>query len=104
MPAIPSGTLASPNSGVRPRLAAKLADMIPGAAVVAVGFTDPVTQWPHAYARAADAAGRPVQLSPVGRRVVARWVVRAYPDADWTRPHVLDLTTGQLALAPVRGR
>ncbi|MFG2918335.1 transcriptional regulator [Kitasatospora sp. NPDC048298] len=107
MPAIPSGTPTCPAPDTRPRLAAKLTDMIPGAAKVAVGFTDPVTQWPHAYARAADAAGRPVRLSPVARRVVARWVVRAYPDADWTRLYILDLTTGQLTAAdrtPVRGR
>ncbi|MFE4359912.1 transcriptional regulator [Kitasatospora sp. NPDC056800] len=107
MPAAPSGTLACPNADARPRLAAKLADMIPGAAAVTVGFTDPVTQWPHAYARATDAAGRPIRLSPVARRIVARWIVRAHPDADWTRPHLLDLADGQLAVrtdSPVRGR
>ncbi|MEE1825346.1 transcriptional regulator [Streptomyces sp. BE20] len=107
MPAIPSGTLACPPTDAGPRLAAKLADMVPGAAAVIVGFTDPATQWPHAYARATDAVGRPVRLSPVARRVVARWVLRAHPAADWTRPHILDLTTGQLTAAnhaPVRGR
>ncbi|MFE4479517.1 MULTISPECIES: hypothetical protein [Streptomycetaceae] len=107
MPATPSGTLAGPDTDARPRLAARLADMIPGAAAVTVGFTDPVTQWPHAYARATDAAGRPIRLSPVARRIVARWIVRAHPDADWTRPHLLDLADGQLAVrtdSPVRGR
>ncbi|MFF2955885.1 transcriptional regulator [Kitasatospora sp. NPDC057965] len=97
MPAIPSGTLACPPTGAGPRLAAKLADMIPGAAVT-VDFTDPATQWPHAYARATDAAGRPVRLGPVARRVVARWIVRAHPDIDWTRPHTLYLADGRLAV------
>ncbi|MFF4927133.1 transcriptional regulator [Kitasatospora sp. NPDC001261] len=107
MPAVPSGTLACPDTDARPRLAARLADMIPGAAAVIVGITDPMTQWPHAYARATDATGRPIRLSPVARRVVARWIVRAHPDADWTRPHLLDLADGQLAVrtdSPVRGR
>ncbi|MFD8320747.1 transcriptional regulator [Kitasatospora purpeofusca] len=97
MPAIPSGTLACPDTGVGPRLAAKLADMIPGAVAVTVGFTDPATKWPHAYARASTATGRPVRLSPIARRVVALWIVRAHPDADWTLPHTLHLADGRLA-------
>ncbi|MFD7902943.1 transcriptional regulator [Kitasatospora sp. NPDC059747] len=107
MHTLPGETPACPDTGRRRRLALQLAHMIPGAVAVAVSFKDPATQWPRAYARATDAAGRPLRLSLVVRRVAAQWIVRAHPNADWSRPHTLDLTTGQLAVAAcpaVRGR
>lgn len=108
MLATPSGIPACPDTDRHRRLAAQLTDMIPGAATVRVGLTDPTRQWPHPHARAADAAGEPIRLSRTTAGIAARWVLRVWPDADWTRPHHLDLATATLTrgdLAAVgRGR
>lgn len=105
---MPSETPACPDPTDRlPRLAAQLADMIPGAATLRVSLTDPEQEWPRAYARARDAAGNPVTVSRTTAVIAARWVLRAWPEADWTRPHTLDLTTATLTrsdLTTGRGR
>ncbi|MFE4826721.1 transcriptional regulator [Streptomyces sp. NPDC056672] len=97
MPAIQSGTPACPDSAARQRrLALQLADMIPGAATIRVSLRDPQVVWPHPHARVWDAEGQPIELSRTRATVAARWIVRVWPDADWTRPHTLDLASAVL--------
>ncbi|MDX3775945.1 transcriptional regulator [Streptomyces europaeiscabiei] len=96
MLATPSGTLACPDEARQHRLAAQLADMIPGAATIRVSLTDPKQTWPHPHGIAKDAAGETIELSRTTARVAARWVLRVWPDADWTRPHTFDLTAATL--------
>ncbi|MFD3836767.1 transcriptional regulator [Streptomyces sp. NPDC058642] len=96
MLATPSGTLACPDKARQHRLAAQLADMIPGAATIRVSLTDPKQTWPHPHGIAKDAAGETIELSRTTARVAARWVLRVWPDADWTRPHTFDLAAATL--------
>ncbi|OLZ72838.1 transcriptional regulator [Streptomyces sp. IMTB 2501] len=108
MLAMPSGTPACPDTGRRHRLAAQLADMIPGAATVRVSLTDPKQAWPHPHAIVNDEAGETMQLDRTTTRVAARWILRVWPHADWTRPHTFDLAgatlTGSDLAAAGRGR
>lgn len=107
MLATPSGTLACPDTARQHRLAAQLADMIPGAVTIRVSLTDPKQAWPHPHAIAKDAAGESLALSRTTVRVAARWILRVWPDADWTRPHTFDLATATLTLSDLtagRGR
>lgn len=108
MPASPSGSPACPDADRPRRLAAQLADMIPGAATVRVSLTDPTQIWPDPHAVAKDASGKPVELSRTTAKIAARWILRVWPDADWTRPHTFDLATATLTrsdlLAAGRGR
>ena len=108
MPATPSGSPACPDADRPHRLAAQLADMIPGAATVRVSLTGPTQTWPHPHAVAKDGAGKPVELSRTTAKVAARWILRVWPEADWTRPHTLDLATATLTrsdlVAAGRGR
>ncbi|MDX3586653.1 transcriptional regulator [Streptomyces europaeiscabiei] len=96
MLATPSGTPACPDNACQSRLAAQLADMIPGAATIRVSLTDPKQAWPHPHAIAKDAAGETIELNRTTARVAARWVLRVWPDADWTRPHTFDLVAATL--------
>ncbi|MET7679011.1 transcriptional regulator [Streptomyces sp. NPDC005423] len=96
MLATPSGTSACPDAARQRRLAAQLADMIPGATTIRVSLTDPNQAWPHPHAIVKDAAGEPIELSRTTARVAARWVLRVWPDADWTRPHTFDLAAASL--------
>ncbi|KOV12347.1 transcriptional regulator [Streptomyces sp. XY431] len=99
MLAMPSGTLACPDAADRHRrLAVQLADLIPGATILQVSLAHPERQWPHPHARAADSAGTRITLTRTKANIAARWVLRTWPDADWTRPHTLDLATGQLVV------
>ncbi len=99
MLAMPSGTLACPDAADRQhRLAVQLAEMIPGATVVRVSVTDPERQWPHPHARAEDSSGTPIVLTRAKAKIAARWVLRTWPDADWTQPRALDLATSQLVV------
>jgi hypothetical protein len=108
MPATPSGSPACPDADRPRRLAAQLADMIPGAATIRVSLTDPTQTWPHPHAVARDAVGQRIELSRATAKIAARWIIRVWPDADWTRPHTLDLATGTLTrsdlVAAGRGR
>lgn len=96
MPATRSGSPACPDKDRQRRLAARLADLLPGAATVQVTLTDPQAVWPHPHAVARRATGRPVELSRTASTTVARWIQRVWPDADWTQAHVLDLATATL--------
>ncbi|MDI3408929.1 transcriptional regulator [Streptomyces cavernicola] len=96
MLAMPSVTLACPDTGRQNRLAAQLADMIPGAATIRVSFSDPTQTWPHLHAIAKDEAGKTMELSRTTARVAGRWILRVWPDADWTRPHTFDLVDASL--------
>jgi len=108
MLAMPSGTPACPDTDRQQRLAAQLADMIPGAATIRVSLTDPTRTWPHPHAIAKDVAGKPVELSRTTASAAARWVLRVWPEADWTWPHTFDLTEATLTrndlVAAGRGR
>ncbi|MGF1425507.1 transcriptional regulator [Kitasatospora sp. LaBMicrA B282] len=108
MLAMPTETHLSAISPSQRRLALQLADMIPGAAIVCVSLADPRWQWPHPYTVALAASGAKLPLSRTTTKVAARWVLRTWPNADWTRPHVLDLATGQLTVGTLvsaaRGR
>lgn len=97
MPAMPSGTPACPDSADRQRrLALQLADMIPGAATIRVSLRDPRVAWPHPHARVWDTAGQPIELSRTTATIAARWILRVWPDADWTQPHIFDLVSAVL--------
>lgn len=102
------GSEVCPDTSLAHRLAVQLADMIPGAATLRVSLIAPLETWPHPHAVAKDAAGKPVELSRTTAKVAARWIMRVWPDADWTRPHTLDLTTATLTrsdlVAAGRGR
>ncbi|MDH6709108.1 hypothetical protein P3T27_005854 [Kitasatospora sp. MAA19] len=102
MPATPSGT-ARPDQERHRRLASQLNDMIPGADTLRISLTDPNHRWPHPHASAVDMAGHPIPITRVTAKVASRWVLRTWPDADWSLPHTLDLGTAELALAG-RGR
>ncbi|MFE1820797.1 transcriptional regulator [Streptomyces anulatus] len=91
MPAMPSGTPACPDTGRRHRPAAQLADMIPGAATIRVSLSDPKHLWPHPHTVVKDERGETVGLGRTTSRVAARWILRVWPDADWTRSHIFDL-------------
>lgn len=90
------GTPACPDADRPHRLAAQLADMIPDAATVRVSLADPTQAWPHPRSVATDASGRRIDLSRTTSMIAARWVLRVWPDVDWTIPHVLDLSTATL--------
>jgi hypothetical protein len=96
MHAMPSGSPACPDADRRHRLAAQLADMIPGAATIRVSLTDPQQMWPHPHALAKDAEGKPVELSRTTSKIAARLILRVWPDTDWSRPHTFDLATATL--------
>ncbi|MFJ6101854.1 transcriptional regulator [Streptomyces sp. NPDC092359] len=108
MHAMPSGTPACPDTDRQHRLAVQLVDMIPGAATVRVGLDDPKQTWPHLHAIVKSEAGRVLKPNRTTTRIAARWILRAWPETDWTRPHVLDLATATLArsalIATGRGR
>ncbi|MEU2801340.1 transcriptional regulator [Streptomyces sp. NPDC007117] len=103
MPAMPSGTPACPDTSRRHRLAAQLADMIPGAATIRVSLTDPAQVWPHPHTIVQDEAGRSMELGRTTSSVAARWILRV-----WTRPHTFRLADATLSrsdsIAAERGR
>ncbi|MFF9784194.1 hypothetical protein YWIDRAFT_07486 [Streptomyces sp. SceaMP-e96] len=96
MLAMPSGTPACPEDDRQHRLAAQLADMIPGAATIRVSLNDPQHAWPHPHAIVKDEAGETLKLGRNTARFAARWILRVWPKADWTRPHVFDLAHAKL--------
>lgn len=93
MPAMPSGT---PDASRRHRLAAQLADKIPGVATIRVSLTDPTQVWPHPHTIVQDEAGRSMELGRTTSRVAARWILRVWPGEDWTRPHTFRLADATL--------
>ncbi|RSS46231.1 transcriptional regulator [Streptomyces sp. WAC08241] len=108
MLAMPSGTPACPETGLQHRLAAQLADMIPSAAIIRVSFTDPTQTWPHLHAVVKDETGKTMEVSCTTARVAGRWILRVWPEVDWTRPHTLHLADATLThsepIAAGRGR
>ncbi|WP_236584948.1 hypothetical protein [Streptomyces sp. MBT53] len=78
------------------RLAALLVDMVPGARVIRVSQHQPSQTWPSPYTRAYDERGQPIPLNRTQRVAAARWVIRAFPQANWDETHDLDLTSGTL--------
>ncbi|MEW1660770.1 hypothetical protein [Streptomyces sp. NPDC093707] len=78
------------------RLAALLADMVPGARTIRVSQRQPGQKWPSPYAHAYDARGRLIALNRAQRTTVARWVIRAHPDMTRDETYDLDLATGTL--------
>jgi hypothetical protein len=103
-----SGNSACNDAGREHRLALQLADMIPGAATLRVSLTDPTQTWPHPHAVAKDAVGQRIELSRTTAKIAARWILRVWPEADWTSPHTFDLATATLTrsdlFAAGRGR
>lgn len=108
MPVMPSGIPACPDPDRPHRLAAQLADMIPGAATIRVSLSDPNQTWPHPHVIVKDEAGQTIQLGRIAARVAARWILRVWPEVDWTRPHTFDLADATLTrsdlLTARRGR
>lgn len=96
MLAMPSGIPACPDNDRQRRLAVQLADMIPGAITIRVSLTDPKRAWPHPHVIAKDKAGETIELSRTTVWITARWIMRVWPDADWTQPHTLDLANATL--------
>ncbi|QIY53437.1 transcriptional regulator [Streptomyces sp. RPA4-5] len=96
MLAMPSGTPACPEDDRQHRLAAQLAHMIPGSATIRVSLNDPQQSWPHPHAIIKDEAGEMLKLGRNTARVAARWILRVWPEADWTRSHVFDLADATL--------
>ncbi|MFJ8107963.1 hypothetical protein [Streptomyces sp. NPDC096132] len=86
-----------PADGARQdRLAALLADMVPGARIIRVSQHQPSQTWPSPYTRAYDERGQPIPLNRTQRGAAARWVIRTFPEANWDEAHDLDLATGIL--------
>ncbi|MCX4398815.1 transcriptional regulator [Streptomyces sp. NBC_00257] len=96
MLAMPSETLACPDTGRQHRLAAQLADMIPGAATIRVSLNDPKQAWPHPHAIVKDEAGQAMELARTTAKIAARWILRVWPETDWTRPHTFALADATL--------
>ncbi|MGW1006440.1 transcriptional regulator [Streptomyces sp. NPDC002520] len=96
MHVMPSGIPACPDAARQHRLAAQLADMIPGAATVRVSLTEPRQAWPHLNAIVKDVDGDAIELSRTTARVAARWVLRVWPGVDWSRPRTFDLAAAPL--------
>ncbi|MER5435997.1 transcriptional regulator [Streptomyces sp. NPDC002588] len=96
MLAMSSGTLACPDTDRQHRLAAQLAELIPGAVTIHVSLTDPQHAWPHPHAVAKDPIGKTIDLNRTTAKIAARWILRVWPDADWTRPHAFDLASATL--------
>ncbi|MFD8298766.1 transcriptional regulator [Streptomyces bauhiniae] len=96
MLATPSGNSACPDTGRQRRLAVQLADMIPGAATIRVAFTDPRQRWPHLHAVVEDETGATLKVGRTTGTVAARWMLRVWPEADWTRPHTFRLADATL--------
>ena len=95
--ATPSETPACPDTERQHRLAAQLADMIPGAATIRVSLNDPDHTWPPIHAVAKDGSGKTIELGRTTARTAGRWIMRAWPNADWEQPHTFDLTSVTLS-------
>ncbi|WP_326657808.1 transcriptional regulator [Streptomyces sp. NBC_00385] len=108
MLATPSGRSACPHAERQHRLAVQLTYMIPGAATIRVSLNDPTQRWPHPHTIVKDEAGRTIELGRATATVAARWILRAWPEADWTHPYTFDLAEATLTrsdmVAAARGR
>lgn len=89
MPATPSGSPACPDAD-RP---SRLADQIPDAATLRVSLTCPAQTWPQPCATARDTVGQRIEVSRATSRIAAGWILRIWPEAEWTCPLTVDLAT-----------
>ncbi|KUO00072.1 transcriptional regulator [Streptomyces caeruleatus] len=79
------------------RLAAQLASMLPGAAVVQVRLQGPRTLWPHLGLKAINDCGTALRVPRAKSLTIARWIIRSFPHAGWTTAgHAFDLRTAKL--------
>ncbi|MFG2671618.1 transcriptional regulator [Streptomyces sp. NPDC048445] len=85
-------------SGPAERLAAQLASMLPGAAVVQVRLQGPRTLWPHLGLTAVTHRGRHLRVPRAKALAIARWIIRSFPQAGWAASggHAFDLRTAEL--------
>ncbi|MES9501584.1 transcriptional regulator [Streptomyces albidoflavus] len=108
MLATPSVNPACPDTRRQHRLAAQLAEMIPGAATIRVSLTDPTQTWPHLHAVVKDEAGRTLELGRPTARGAESWILGVWPEVDWMRPHTFCLADATLTpsdlVAAERGR
>jgi hypothetical protein len=90
------------------RLAALLADMVPGAVTFRVTLQDPTKVWPAPHARAYDAAGGLLTLTRTQAVTAARWIIRTHPETAWGDVYDFGLATARLTRAALaaagRGR
>jgi hypothetical protein len=85
-------------SGPAEHLAAQLAPMLPGAAVVQVRLQGPQTLWPHLGLTAVNERGHILRIPRAKALTIARWIIRSFPQAGWAASggHAFDLRTAQL--------
>jgi hypothetical protein len=85
-------------SGPAQHLAAQLASMLPGAAVVQVRLQGPQTLWPHLGLTAVNERGQILRIPRARALTIARWIIRSFPQAGWATSggHAFDLRTAQL--------
>ncbi|WP_245245771.1 transcriptional regulator [Streptomyces lonarensis] len=72
--------------------------MLPEAAVVQVRIQGPHTLWPHLGLTAVNSHGRHVPVPRAKALVLARWIIRSFPQAQWAASggHAFDLRTAEL--------
>jgi hypothetical protein len=109
MPTYRSGTeTGAEGADQRRRLAALLADMIPGAVTFRVTLQDPAKVWPQPHAHAFGSAGELIPLNRTQAVTAARWIIRTYPEVSWGDVYDFDLATACLRrtviVATGRGR
>lgn len=84
-------------SGPAERLAAQLASMLPGAAVVQVRLQGPRALWPHLGLTAVNDRGHTLRVPRAMALTIARWIIRSFPHAGWAATgHAFDLRTARL--------
>ncbi|MFE4632293.1 transcriptional regulator [Streptomyces sp. NPDC056773] len=93
--------LPNPNSveapSIRARtLAQRLTTMLPRATSLHIRLQDGRTAWPHLDVRATASSGRVVRINRTQAHVAARWIIRVYPEADWSDRRIFDLRSGAL--------
>ncbi|MFJ4800105.1 transcriptional regulator [Streptomyces murinus] len=86
-------------SGPAERLAAQLASMLPGAAVVQVRLQGPRTLWPHLGLTAVNERGQALRVPRAKALTIARWIIRSFPQAGWaaTGGKAFDLRSARLS-------
>ncbi|KDR60949.1 transcriptional regulator [Streptomyces albidoflavus] len=78
------------------QLASQLAPLLPGAAVVQVRLKDPRTLWPHMDLTAMSDQGQSLRVPRTRALMIARWLIRSFPQAGWASGVAFDLRTAQL--------
>jgi hypothetical protein len=79
------------------QMAAQLASMLPGAAVVQVRLEGPRTAWPHLGLTVMNDRGGVLRVPRAKALPIARWIIRSFPHAGWaSAAHAFDLRTAEL--------